>query len=231
MGDVPADAPEHCPGTESEDAGKASSCAGCPNQAVCASGQARGPDPDVAKVAERLAGVKHKVLVLSGKGGVGKSTFTAHLALELGRDEDVQVGVMDVDVCGPSMPRVFGLEGEQVHQSGSGWSPVVSNGVAFAPALAARGLAWQLELTARLAPQYAEDNIAVMSIAFLLPNPEEAVIWRGPKKNGARWTQPKCDPLSPFAEPARGRPVHLDRPACLRRADQAILERCRLGRA
>lgn len=144
-----------CPGTESELAGKADSCDGCPNQAVCASSKPRGPDPDVAKVAARLAGVRHKVLVLSGKGGVGKSTFTAHLALELARDETQQVGVMDVDVCGPSIPRVFGLAGEQVHQSGSGWSPV-----------------------------YAEDNIAVMSIAFLLPSPEEAVIWRGPKKNG-----------------------------------------------
>jgi len=125
MADVPSDAPEHCPGTQSEAAGKAASCAGCPNQAVCASGLPRGPDPDVAKVAERLAGVRHKVLVLSGKGGVGKSTFAAHLALELGRDENLQIGVMDVDVCGPSIPRVFGLDGEQVHQSGSGWSPVV----------------------------------------------------------------------------------------------------------
>ncbi|XP_016402892.1 cytosolic Fe-S cluster assembly factor nubp1-like [Sinocyclocheilus rhinocerous] len=49
----------------------------------------------------------------------------------------------------------MGLEGEQVHQSGSGWSPV-----------------------------YVEDNLAVMSIGFLLSSPDDAVIWRGPKKNG-----------------------------------------------
>ena len=69
-------------GTEAEDAGKASACAGCPNQEACASAP-KGPDPDVAAIAERLADVKHKVLVLSGKGGVGKSTFAAQLAYGL----------------------------------------------------------------------------------------------------------------------------------------------------
>lgn len=62
--------PEHCPGPESEQAGTADSCAGCPNQAVCASAP-KGPDPDIAVISQRLAGVKHRVLVLSGKGGVG----------------------------------------------------------------------------------------------------------------------------------------------------------------
>ncbi|KAK3552750.1 hypothetical protein QTP86_022157, partial [Hemibagrus guttatus] len=65
------------------------------------------------------------------------------------------VALLDVDICGPSIPRIMGLEGEQVHQSGSGWSPV-----------------------------YVEDNLAVMSIGFLLSSPDDAVIWRGPKKNG-----------------------------------------------
>ena len=91
-----------------------------------------------------MSKILHKILILSGKGGVGKSTFTAQVAFSFAADENVQVSqlcltrlllyvrtchqvaVLDVDVCGPSIPLVMGLEGEQVHQSGSGWSPVVS---------------------------------------------------------------------------------------------------------
>ena len=146
--------PEHCPGTESEAAGKADACRGCPNQQICASAQPKGPDPDVAVIAERLSGVKHKLLVLSGKGGVGKSTVTSLLARTLAA-KNFNVGVLDLDICGPSLPRVFGVEGEQIHQSGSGWSPV-----------------------------YVDDNLSLVSAGFLLPSLDSAVIWRGPKKNG-----------------------------------------------
>ncbi|KAG8247233.1 Cytosolic Fe-S cluster assembly factor nubp1 [Homalodisca vitripennis] len=66
-----------------------------------------------------------------------------------------KVAVLDLDVCGPSIPRVMGVLGESVHQSGSGWSPV-----------------------------FVEDNLCVMSIGFLLASADDAVIWRGPKKNG-----------------------------------------------
>lgn len=65
--------PEHCPGPESERAGTADSCAGCPNQQICASAP-KGPDPDIPLISQRLAGVKHRVLVLSGKGGVGSTS-------------------------------------------------------------------------------------------------------------------------------------------------------------
>ncbi|XP_043237427.1 cytosolic Fe-S cluster assembly factor nubp1-A-like [Amphibalanus amphitrite] len=155
MADVPENAPEHCPGTESEDAGKASSCAGCPNQQICASGQARAPDPDLGKIEERLSCVKHKILVLSGKGGVGKSTVSSMLSKTLSMDQNKNVALLDIDICGPSVPRIMGLEGENVHHSGSGWSPV-----------------------------FVKDNLAVMSVGFLLASPDDAVIWRGPKKNG-----------------------------------------------
>jgi Mrp family chromosome partitioning ATPase len=66
-----------------------------------------------------------------------------------------QVGLLDIDICGPSVPKLTGLEAEEIHRSALGWSPV-----------------------------YVEDNLAVMSIGFLLPNPDDAVIWRGPRKNG-----------------------------------------------
>ncbi|KAB8297768.1 hypothetical protein EYC80_001569 [Monilinia laxa] len=146
--------PEHCPGPESEAAGKADSCAGCPNQAICASAP-KGPDPDIPAITARLAGIKHKVLILSGKGGVGKSTFTSLLGHAFATNEDNTVGIMDTDICGPSIPKMMGVETEQIHVSGAGWSPV-----------------WVME------------NLGVMSVQFMLPNRDDAVIWRGPKKNG-----------------------------------------------
>ena len=77
-------------GTESEQAGVAAGCAGCPNQEACQTAP-KGPDPDIAAVKERLKDVKHKVLVLSGKGGVGKSTVSGMLGWALSREEEVQV--------------------------------------------------------------------------------------------------------------------------------------------
>jgi Mrp family chromosome partitioning ATPase len=78
-------------GTESELAGKSAACEGCPNQDVCASGTAKGPDPALPFVRERMTQVKRKILVLSGKGGVGKSTFAAQLGWAFASDPDVQV--------------------------------------------------------------------------------------------------------------------------------------------
>ena len=151
---VPADANESCPGTDADEAGTRPGCAGCPNQNACATAP-KGVDPDVVAVAERLKDVKHKILVLSGKGGVGKSTFASQLAYGLASDPEKDVGLLDIDICGPSAPIMFAAEGQDVHKSASGWQPV-----------------------------YVAENLAVMSIGFLLPNPDDAVIWRGPRKNG-----------------------------------------------
>ena len=98
----PSNANETCvAGTES--AGKVSSCDGCPNQKACSSGEGL-PKPEVVGL-DKLSQVKHKILVLSGKGGVGKSTFASQLAFSLAR-EGKQVGLLDVDICGPSIPRM-----------------------------------------------------------------------------------------------------------------------------
>ena len=146
--------PEHCPGPESKLAGQGDACAGCPNQSICAS-TPKGPDPDIPLITSRLAGIKHKVLILSGKGGVGKSTFTTMLAHAFAADEGATVGIMDTDICGPSIPKMMGVETETIHVSNAGWSPV-----------------------------WVADNLGVMSIQFMLPSRDDAVIWRGPKKNG-----------------------------------------------
>ncbi|KAL3826835.1 hypothetical protein ACHAXA_005677 [Cyclostephanos tholiformis] len=154
-GDVPPppdDANEGCVGPTSSIAGRASACAGCPNQSACASGAFNSPDAISARKDDRnvlissLSRVSHVVLVLSGKGGVGKSTISAQLAQSLS-SRGYGVGLLDVDVCGPSIPRMTGVIG--------GWEPV-----------------------------YANPNLGVMSISFLLEEGDAAVVWRGPRKNG-----------------------------------------------
>ena len=132
--------PEHCPGVGTEQSGKAAACEGCPNQSICASAGPAPPDPDIDTIAQRLEAVKHKILILSGKGGVGKSTVTANIARCLATTHDKEVGVLDVDLCGPSQPTIMGCQGESVHQSGCGWSPV-----------------------------FVDDNLSLMSAGFLLP--------------------------------------------------------------
>ena len=94
---------------------------------------------------------KHVILVMSGKGGVGKSSVTVEIAMGL-LAKGKKVGILDVDLCGPSIPRMLGLEGRSVEQSAEGWTPV-----------------------------YVGD-LAVMSMGFLTPDRTAAVVWRGPKK-------------------------------------------------
>jgi Mrp family chromosome partitioning ATPase len=67
----------------------------------------------------QLDGVKHIILVMSGKGGVGKSSVATQLALSL-IARNKTVGVLDIDLCGPSIPRMLGLDGKGVHQSSAG---------------------------------------------------------------------------------------------------------------
>ncbi|KAL3081482.1 hypothetical protein niasHT_036546 [Heterodera trifolii] len=150
MSDVPEDANENCPGTASANAGKTSACAGCPNQSACSTGE-RAVDPDIALITQRLAGVKHKLLILSGKGGVGKSTVTASLAYAIANLQD---GAKPFKVWRHFTPRMFGCEENSVQNSDQGWTPI-----------------------------FVQDNLFVMSIAFLLDTRDEAIIWRGPRKN------------------------------------------------
>jgi hypothetical protein len=161
--DAPKDANVGCVGPTAEEAGKSSACDGCPNQGACSSGSFNSPEA-IAKAEQEtnalqhsLSNVSHVILVLSGKGGVGKSTVAAQLTHTLA-SQGYAVGLLDVDLCGPSAPRMVLGDAYQtatVTKSASGaWIPVYSN---------------------------THPNLACMSISFLLQDHDSAVVWRGTK--------------------------------------------------
>lgn len=107
------------------------------------------------RMTQLAEGVRHKFMVLSGKGGVGKSTVATGLALALAR-MGLKVGLLDIDITGPNVPKMLGLEGTQLH---------VEEG--------------------QIHPAIGPHGVKVISMAFLLENPDKPVIWRGPIKLGA----------------------------------------------
>ncbi|CZR40674.1 uncharacterized protein FPRO_10264 [Fusarium proliferatum ET1] len=107
-----------------------------------------------------LTKVKHIILVLSGKGGVGKSSVTTQLALSLA-SAGHSVGILDVDLTGPSIPRMLSIEESKVTQVPGGWAPVLVH-----EGDSSKGLG----------------SLHAMSLGFLLPRRGDAVVWRGPKK-------------------------------------------------
>lgn len=147
--------PAHCVGPESPQAGFAPGCAGCPNASLCASGAARASDPDIPLIHARLSSIKHIILVMSGKGGVGKSSISKEIACALA-DRHFRVGLLDADLCGPSLPRLMGGRLLDCHRTNSGVDP-----------------AW------------VRENLCLMSSHYLLSAEEknEALILRGDKKN------------------------------------------------
>src|ERR1700690_1017130 len=72
---------------------------------------------------EKMGKIKHKIAIISGKGGVGKSTVTVNLATAFAM-QGKRVGVLDADIHGPSVPRLLGLEGQHVESSSTGAIPV-----------------------------------------------------------------------------------------------------------
>jgi ATP-binding protein involved in chromosome partitioning len=107
------------------------------------------------KLETRMGDIRHKLLVLSGKGGVGKSTVAANLAMAMAR-AGKRVGLLDIDVHGPSIPRLMGLQGNPLELAGQ-----------------------------QIIPAKVGENLAVTSIGFLLTSDRAPVIWRGPMKHGA----------------------------------------------
>ncbi|MCK5849320.1 MAG: P-loop NTPase [Kiritimatiellae bacterium] len=109
---------------------------------------------DRQQLAQRMCKIKHKIMVLSGKGGVGKSTVAVNLAVSLSI-QGYRVGLLDVDIHGPSVPRLLNLEDRQIQSDGETIIPVDFS-----------------------------KNLKVMSIGFMLRDRNDAVIWRGPMKYG-----------------------------------------------
>lgn len=102
-----------------------------------------------------LRRIKRKIMVMSGKGGVGKSTIAANLAAGLAL-RGYRVGLLDCDIHGPTVPTIFGLESSRPEVNENGIIPV-----------------------------QVFSNLSVMSVGFLLENKDSPVIWRGPAKMGA----------------------------------------------
>ncbi|NQU77029.1 MAG: P-loop NTPase, partial [Planctomycetes bacterium] len=100
---------------------------------------------------DRMHLIRHKIIVLSGKGGVGKSTVAVNLAVSLSL-AGKRVGLLDVDIHGPSIPKMLRLDDTNVQVKDGAIQPVEKAG------------------------------LKVMSIGFLLQNRDDAVIWRGPMK-------------------------------------------------
>ncbi|UKK01255.2 nucleotide binding protein 2 [Theileria orientalis] len=144
-----SDVPDSCPGPGTEKAGLSTSCEGCPNKAFCSS---NNPNTGEAEVRNCLKNIENIIIVASGKGGVGKSTVATQLAFSLDH-LGKRVGLLDVDITGPSVPSMTGTTGQEVFESLLGWTPVYV------------------------------DNLSVMSIGYLMSNHESSISWRGAKKD------------------------------------------------
>ena len=111
--------------------------------------------PEEPKIIVNLRRIKRKIMIMSGKGGVGKSTVAANLATGLTL-RGYRVGLLDCDIHGPTIPTIFGLESERPGFNEEGILPI------------------------QVLP-----NLSVMSVGFLLENKDSPIIWRGPAKMGA----------------------------------------------
>jgi len=123
------------------------SCEGCPSAAAAQQGVR---NTSFVEAPNKDSNIKHVIGVVSGKGGVGKSLVTASLAGVMAR-QGYKVGILDADITGPSIPKMFGVHG-----------PAAAN---------AEGV---------MLPEVAEDGTKIMSINLILDDEESPVIWRGP---------------------------------------------------
>jgi len=135
-----------------------------------------------------LDNIRNILLVLSGKGGVGKSSITTQLALTLSL-QGHSVGVLDIDLTGPSIPRFFGIEDAKVRQAPGGWIPVdVHEAHTLAPQKKPdaesgnTGTGVAAETNGAGGGDQQIGALSCMSLGFILASRSDAVIWRGPKK-------------------------------------------------
>ena len=139
------------------------SCSSCSSASSCASAGHPGGEGCIESamnkqdemIARRLERIRHKIFVMSGKGGVGKSTVTVNVAAALAH-RGFKVGIMDVDIHGPSVPNLLGLpSGIDMNEDNA------------------------------LVPSRYNGNLSVISMDSLLQDRNTAILWRGPKKTAA----------------------------------------------
>jgi len=130
-------------------------CEGCAHKEQCKTAQ----DPLDVKLTCNLSKIKHRIGILSGKGGVGKTTVATNLAAELAK-RGFKVGLLDADIHGPNVAKMFGAEGQRLFADPNSQTikPFVPLGM---------------------------PNLKIVSMAFLLENPDQPVVWRGPLKHQA----------------------------------------------
>ena len=125
-----------------------------------------------------LENIRRILLVLSGKGGVGKSSITTQLALTLSLQGN-SVGVLDVDLTGPNIPRFFGIETSKVTQAPGGLVPVTVHEARTSSDFVQNGTDTENKSTGK---NLSFGALFCISLGFILSSRSTAVIWRGPKK-------------------------------------------------
>lgn len=115
---------------------------------------AKQKQEEMSRLKERLSCIKNTIMVMSGKGGVGKSTVAANLAAGLAR-QGYRVGILDGDIHGPNIPKILGVEGRPLRGDKDG----------------------------TMIPLEVYKNLSVVSVGNLLENQDQPVIWRGPMKH------------------------------------------------
>lgn len=135
----------------SEKCDQSSNCQTCNQTGTCSEEEKESHER--ARLEATMALVKHKFMVLSGKGGVGKSSVAVNLAVTLSQ-QGFEVGIMDADIHGPNIPKMMGVEEKHLVGNQDGLMPIKT-----------------------------KSGVKVMSMAFLLRDKDDAIIWRGPLKH------------------------------------------------
>jgi Mrp family chromosome partitioning ATPase len=126
-------------------------CQTCDSAEKCSQAEKEAHEQEL--IEKNMEHVRHKFMVLSGKGGVGKSSVAVNLAATLAT-MGYDVGILDADIHGPNVPKMLGVDLDRPHGSDNGMLPVLT-----------------------------PENLRVMSIGFFLRHEDDAIIWRGPLKH------------------------------------------------